>query len=369
MSSKLVKINGGGKTYKPENYTDFIIIAPNVRKATHIKDGEIHLIKTIENLQRWPFDYYGNEMRQLTSIFNLAKELSGDKGDQPLISQRIVLQKFIKNNEDEHGSKGYIVTNFINGCTLFDLANAGFFRNRYINENRLKYIFKPILTFINMINSNEYYHNDIKADNIMITNEFNVCIIDYQMMTEGGDGGVYGCLPRFCDISSYLMLLDSEMADAMVHGNIEEMGLLLGQGSSPGRKKTSPRDLLAVAALIIYIIAGDFGGDHIVHLSDRLLEKLRGVQSNISPEFYQFLDGLIKNEINHTNVLTHTWLNESDDPECLKEVSGKLFDLERLTRVGGTIRKKKTKKKSKKVKSKKLRSKNKKYKRRKTKKR
>ena len=373
MNSKLIKINGGGKTYKPENYTEFISITSNVSRAKHKKSGEIHLIKKIDNLNHYSgiqLFYYENEIKKMNLIFKVAKQFAGNKEEQPLISQRIVLQKFIKNSEDEYGDSGFIVTNFINGCTLNDLANSSFFMNSDINENRLKYIFKPILTFISMINNNGFYHNDIKGDNIMITNDFNVCIIDYAMMSKDSDGGVYGCHHKYCDISSYLELLDERLGDAIKNNNLGVLFRLLLRGHDPGKKTDSPRDVLAIAALIIYIITGDVDeDDYIVNLSDRLLEKLTRVRSKITDDFYQFLYGLIKNEINYTNVLSHPWLNGSDDPECLKDESGELIDLEGLTRgARGAIRKNKTKKKSKKLRSKNKKSKKNKSKKKKSKK-
>lgn len=377
MSSKLIKINGGGRTYKRENYANFINITNSdtgkVDRAMHITTEEIHLIKTLNNIIDGSninaYTYY-NEKEKLKAISKLYRRLA-------LQNERIVLQELLKSAII--GRNGYIVTNFIEGTTLFDLATTSYFRDSGINERRLKYIFKPILTFINIINSAGYYHNDIKLDNIMVTPDYKVCIIDYGLMSKGSDSGIFGCLPDYCDTNNYRKLIldilretraipeEKEKEKALIdrwlnnkHREmlydaercIEETRIAIGI-------RDSNRDLFALAACIIYIINGTFDFDVTDGVSTLLLDKLTRI-TDISDELRDFLEKLLTDKLNHTNVLSHNWFV---DVEEVEDEEGVTHRVGLSDPSGGNIKKRK-KKKSKKVKSKKLRSKKKKSKRR-----
>jgi serine/threonine protein kinase len=77
---------------------------------------------------------------------------------------------------DEYYKYGYIITEYLNGKSLDDYLNSN---KNGINYNIIIYIFKQLINGVEHIHEKGYAHRDLKPQNIIIDNQFNIKIIDF----------------------------------------------------------------------------------------------------------------------------------------------------------------------------------------------
>jgi serine/threonine protein kinase len=73
-----------------------------------------------------------------------------------------------------------IVTEFIDGITLYDFIRLNAIKGLFLNKKQLKTIFMSILQNIKQLEKNTITHNDLKPSNILINKKLSTIIVDFE---------------------------------------------------------------------------------------------------------------------------------------------------------------------------------------------
>ena len=78
-------------------------------------------------------------------------------------------------------SKYYIISEYFEGTSLFDLVN-----NNIINLDNIIYIMKQIVSSMRIYDEKDFYHGAIRLDNILVDENYNVKIYDFGITKANG---------------------------------------------------------------------------------------------------------------------------------------------------------------------------------------
>ena len=151
---------------------------------------------------------------------------------------------------------GYIIMEYLRGCTIRDLVKEG--RNYTFEE--AAHILIPVLDALNVIHTNDIIHRDIAPDNIFITDEGKVMLIDF--------GAAY-----YAEKNT-----DKTVSVVLKHGFAPEE-----------QYKTHPHlgpwtDIYGVSATLYYMLTGRKPVRSIERIPDDVLELPSALNESVSQE-------------------------------------------------------------------------------------
>lgn len=153
-----------------------------VYESTHKLTGKKVAIKCIEKTTVKNF-------KKMQKIFNEIDILSG-------LTHRNIIKLF---EIFENPKYYFFVTEFAQKGDLYKMLN----KSTFFNESQIFLILKDILSALDYIHSKKILHRDIKLDNILITNEYQIKICDFGVSCKL-DSYEMNCLKEKCGTPAYL---------------------------------------------------------------------------------------------------------------------------------------------------------------------
>ncbi|KAF9184447.1 Checkpoint kinase 2 [Haplosporangium sp. Z 767] len=154
-------IEGGVSTYSVEDRACGSGMYSQVFKAQDVSSGAIYACKVIDLLRR---ELNHIERESIAFEIDLLKQLH-----HPNIVQFVDVSQV--------GYKTYILTEFIDGMTLYELYND---QHNYLRETEARDIFTKVCGAVYYLHKRSIVHRDIKSDNVMISNDRSeVKLIDF----------------------------------------------------------------------------------------------------------------------------------------------------------------------------------------------
>ena len=133
-----------------------------IYKVEHIKSGFLRAMKIIKKLS--------TENSQKEDDINFKSEITILMDiDHPNII------KIFEYYSDE--SNYYIITEYVSGCELYDFI----LKAKKFTEKQAAIILYQILSALNYLHSKNIVHRDVKSENILITSDLNIKLIDFGM--------------------------------------------------------------------------------------------------------------------------------------------------------------------------------------------
>ncbi|KAF9951327.1 Meiosis-specific serine/threonine-protein kinase mek1 [Mortierella alpina] len=153
-------IQGDKSVYRLEKITLGTGNYSQVVKAIDVRTKAVYACKVIDRLTR---EFNQQERDGIALEIDLLKDLDHKN-----------ILKFIDVSQEKY--KTYIFTEYIEGVTLY-----GHYRdvNNYMSEVDTRYIFAQVCRAVEYLHKNNIVHRDIKSENIMITPNHNVKLIDF----------------------------------------------------------------------------------------------------------------------------------------------------------------------------------------------
>ncbi|KAF9551465.1 hypothetical protein EC957_008134 [Mortierella hygrophila] len=192
-----------------------------VYKARDMEHNEVHACKVINRLAR---DYNPAELASMEHEIELLKDLSHEN-----------IVKFV--DVCTVGPKTYIFTELIEGVTLHTYYAQ---QREVITESEARYIFRQICDAVNYLHMRKVVHRDIKSENVMVTPNNVVKLIDFGLARESWNTSTM--LYTFCGTPSYMA------PETAVNGNEKN-------GYGP------PVDVWALGVLLFRMLTGCYPFD------------------------------------------------------------------------------------------------------------
>ena len=171
------------------------------------------------------------------------------------------------------------------------LGKGGYLDEKYVNK-----LMKQFISAIKYLYSNNYYHRDIKPDNILLTNDYTLKITDFGLATKNKNNNFY----RLCGSPLYMapeILISSEYNKL---SDIWSIGLVTFQllyGYHPFYNITNMIELINKYKNIENIIIPPFKKPDDVKLSKECIHFLK-----------QLLQINLKKRINWEELFIHPWI-------------------------------------------------------------
>ncbi|KAF9344806.1 hypothetical protein BGX26_003900, partial [Mortierella sp. AD094] len=154
-----------------------------VFRATDIADNKVYACKVVDQLTR---EFTLIEKENIASEIALLKTLKHDN---------IVLFKDVSQQQQY---MTYIFMEFVDGITLHDHYHNC---NNYFTELEARNIFQQVCEAIQYLHSKDIVHRDIKSENIMLTNDLKVKLIDFGLARHSNTPNV---LSTYCGTPFYM---------------------------------------------------------------------------------------------------------------------------------------------------------------------
>ena len=149
--------------------------------------GKVYRGKIVENTRAETFPYHANTMIAIKTVSKLKLATCMKQGENPIEEfqalqyiQSIgghpnIVQSIDFLEDDEFY---YSIMEFIDGSDLFDFVTKS---TVPVPQDDIKAYFKQITNAIKFINKHHIVHRDLSLENIMITKDFQIKIIDFGM--------------------------------------------------------------------------------------------------------------------------------------------------------------------------------------------